>query len=78
MVSFVLQPPGVPPNFFFNLCVASSKRLRTSALDKQTVIYGLQNKNALNTLLTLIKRTLILQQGGKQAQTCEDIKRKIK
>ncbi len=48
------------------------------ALDKQTVFYGMQNKDALNTLLTLIKRALILQREDKQALTCEDIKRIIK
>jgi predicted nucleic acid-binding OB-fold protein len=36
------------------------------------------NKDALNTLLTLIKRTLILQREDKQTLTCEDIKRIIK
>jgi hypothetical protein len=51
---------------------------KTLALDKQNVIYGMPNKDALNTLLTLIKRTLILQREDKQTLTCEDIKRIIK
>jgi hypothetical protein len=50
----------------------------TLTLDKRSVIYGIQNKDALNTVLTLIKRTLILQREEKRSLTCEDIKRIIK
>ena len=51
---------------------------KTLVIDKQAVIYGTVNKYALNTILTLIKRTLILQREDKQVLSCEDIKRIIK
>jgi hypothetical protein len=47
-------------------------------LDKKSVIYGIQNKAALNTILTLVKRALILQREDKRTLTCEDITHLIK
>jgi len=47
-------------------------------LDKKSVIYGIRNKAAVNTILTVIKRTLILQREEKQILSCEEIKRLIK
>ena len=51
---------------------------KSLVLDKKSVIYGIQNKAALNTILTLIKRALILQREDKKTLTCEDIKHLIK
>ena len=47
-------------------------------LDKKSVIYGIRNKAAVNTILTVIKRALILQREEKQILSCEEIKRLIK
>ncbi len=47
-------------------------------LDKKTVIYGIRNKAAFNTILTIIKRNLILQREEKQVLSCKVIKQLIK
>jgi hypothetical protein len=47
-------------------------------LDKKSVIYGIRNKAALNTILTIIKRSLILQREDKKILTCDDIKKLVK